>query len=150
MGKYFTVQGGAKRPSNVDITCNQNLSFPTFFPINVMKKGRPFYLFQEILGNLYDRTGVEVIRTPSIRHVSGQVRADLVGFIDFLPRKNNWNFLIPISWLGPNFSQIGKVTWPRFFFKVRKLLLRLLLFINCSVEAVISLCIGQFLFLGKK
>ena len=59
------------------------------------------YLFKEILGNLYDRTGVEVIKTASIRHVGGQVWADLGGFIDFLPSKNNWNFLIPISWLGP-------------------------------------------------
>ena len=47
----------------------------------------------------------------------------------------------------PNFSQIGKVTWPRFFLKFESY--RLLLFINCSVGAVISLCIGQFLFLGK-
>ena len=42
-GTFITVQGGAKRPSNVEITCNQNLSSPTFFPINV-KKGR-FFLF---------------------------------------------------------------------------------------------------------
>ena len=47
----------------------------------------------------------------------------------------------------PNFSQIGKVKWPRFFLKFESY--RLLLFINCSVGAVISLCIGQFLFLGK-
>ena len=96
-GTFITVQGGAKRHSNVEITCNQNLSSPTFFPINV-KKGRSFYLFQEILGYLYDRTGVEIIRTPSIRHVGGQVWADIVGSIDFMPSKNSWNFLIPISW----------------------------------------------------
>ena len=78
--KFFTVRGGAKRPSNVEITCHQNLSgIPTFFPTNVKKKVRFLNLFQEILGNLCDRTGVEVIKTPS----------------------NNWNFFIPISWLGP-------------------------------------------------
>ena len=71
-GEFFTPQGGAKRPSNVEVTCNQNMSFPTFFPTNVKKKGRYLYLFQEILGNLYDRTRVEVIGTPSIRHVGGQ------------------------------------------------------------------------------
>ena len=65
----------------------------------MLKKGRFFNLFQEILGYLYDRTGVEIIRTPSIRHVGGQVWADIVGFIDFMPSKNSWNFLIPISWL---------------------------------------------------
>ena len=70
------AQGGAKRTSNVEITCHQNLLFPTFFPINVKKKGRSFHLFQEMLRNLYDRTRVEVIRTPSIRHVGGQVWAD--------------------------------------------------------------------------
>ena len=36
-GTFITVQGGAKRPSNVEITCNQNLSSPKFFPINVKK-----------------------------------------------------------------------------------------------------------------
>ena len=43
-GNSFTVQSGAKRPSNVEITCHQNLSLPTLFPINVKKKGR-FFLF---------------------------------------------------------------------------------------------------------
>ena len=42
--KFFTVQGGAKRPSNVEITCDQNLLSPTFFPINVKNKGRSFHL----------------------------------------------------------------------------------------------------------
>ena len=36
-GTFITVQGGAKRPSNVEITCNQNLSSPIFFPVNVKK-----------------------------------------------------------------------------------------------------------------
>ena len=67
----------------------------------IKKKGRSFYSFQEILGNLYDRTGVEAIKTPSIRHVGGQVWADLVRFIKFLASKNNWNYLVPILWLGP-------------------------------------------------
>ena len=90
----------AKRPPNVEITCNQNLSSPIFFPINVKKKGRSFYLIQEILGNLYDRTGVKGIRTPSIRRVGGKGWAYLVGLIDFLPSKSNWNFLIPIMCPG--------------------------------------------------
>ena len=42
--KFFTVQGGAKRLSNVEITCDQNLLSPTFFPINVKNKGRSFHL----------------------------------------------------------------------------------------------------------
>ena len=42
--KFFTVQGGAKRPSNVEITCDQSLLSPTFFPINVKNKGRSFHL----------------------------------------------------------------------------------------------------------
>ena len=42
--KFFTVQGGAKRLSNVEITCDQNLLIPTFFPINVKNKGRSFHL----------------------------------------------------------------------------------------------------------
>ena len=63
------------------------------------KKYRSFYSFLEILGNLSDRTPVEVIRTPSIRHVGGKVLENWAGFIDFLPSKNNWNFLVPISWL---------------------------------------------------
>ena len=98
-GESFTVQGGAKRPSNIEITCDKNLLSPTFFPVNVKKKDKSFHIFQEILGNRYDSTEVEVIRTPSIGHIGRQVWADLVGFIDFLPSKNNWNFLIPNSWL---------------------------------------------------
>ena len=39
-GKFLTVKGGAKRPSNVERTCLQNRSFPTFFPVNVQKKDR--------------------------------------------------------------------------------------------------------------
>ena len=63
--------------SNVEITCHYNLSLPTFIPINVKKKGKSFYSFQEMLGNLYKRTGVEVIKTPSMSHVGGQGWADL-------------------------------------------------------------------------
>ena len=53
--------------SNVEITCHYNLSLPTLIPINVKKKGRYFYSFQEMLGNLYKRTRVEVIKTPALR-----------------------------------------------------------------------------------
>ena len=30
-GKIFTLQDGGKRPSNFEITCHKNMSFPTFF-----------------------------------------------------------------------------------------------------------------------
>ena len=63
--------------SNVEITCHYNLSLPTLIPINVKKKGRYFYSFQEMLGYLYKRTRVEVIKTPSMSHVGGQGWADL-------------------------------------------------------------------------
>ena len=89
-GKFFTVQGGAKRPSNVEITCDQSLLSPTFFPINVKSKGRSFN-YQEFLGN---RADVEVIRQASMGRLGRLYR------FFFLPSKNNWNFLVPISWLG--------------------------------------------------
>ena len=63
--------------SNVEITCHYNLSLPTLIPINVKKKGRYFYSFQEMLGNLYKRTRVDVIKTPSMSRVGGQGWADL-------------------------------------------------------------------------
>ena len=63
--------------SNVEITCHYNLSLTSFIPINVKKKGRYFYSFQEMLGNLYERTRVEVIKTPSMSQVDGQGWADL-------------------------------------------------------------------------
>ena len=53
--------------SNVEITCHYNLSLTSFISINVKKKGRYFYSFQEMLGNLYKRTRVEVIKTPALR-----------------------------------------------------------------------------------
>ena len=127
--KIFTVQGGVKRPSNVEITCHQNLSFPIFFPINVRKKGRTFYLFQKILGNLNDRTRAQVIRTPSMHLVGGQVCADWAGFIDFFAKQKqlehfDTHFVVRTlkSAFMPNFSQIGEVKWPRFFWKSYKLL----------------------------
>ena len=36
--KFFTVRGGAKRPSNVEITCHQNLSFLHFFQQMLRKR----------------------------------------------------------------------------------------------------------------
>ena len=63
--------------SNVEITCHYNLSLTSFIPINFKKKGRYFYSFQEMLGNLYERTRVEVIKTPSMSQVDGQGWADL-------------------------------------------------------------------------
>ena len=63
--------------SNVEITCHYNLSLTSFISINVKKKGRYFYSFQEMLGNLYKRTRVDVIKTPSMSRVGGQGWADL-------------------------------------------------------------------------
>ena len=84
-------------------------------------------LFQEIVENLYDRTRVEVIRTPSIRQVGGQVWADLGGFIVFFPKQKqlelfNTQFVVrPLKLVFMlNFSQISEVKWPRLFLKISK------------------------------
>ena len=61
---------------------------------------RRIHAFHEIFRNIYDRTRVEFKRSLSIRHIGGQVWADQVHFPVFLASKNNWNFLISISWLG--------------------------------------------------
>ena len=79
------------------------------------------------MGNLYDRTRVEVIRTPSIRQVGGQVWADLGGFIVFFPKQKqlepfNTQFVVrPLKLVFMlNFSQISEVKWPRLFLKISK------------------------------
>ena len=84
-------------------------------------------LFQEIVENLYDWTRVEVIRTPSIRQVGGQVWADLGGFIVFFPKQKqlelfNTQFVVrPLKLVFMlNFSQISEVKWPRLFLKISK------------------------------
>ena len=88
--KFFTVQGGAKRPSNVEITCDQSLISPTFFPINVKNKGRSFHL-----SRVFRKQGC------CRSHKAGKYGQTWSALsIFFLPSKNNWNFLVPISWLG--------------------------------------------------
>ena len=86
------------------------------------KKGRCFYLFQEILGNLYDRTRIEVISMESMESMGRQ--GWLYWF--FVKQKRlkllNTHFVVRNLKLIfiPNFSQIGVVKWPRVFEKSSK------------------------------
>ena len=41
-GNISTLQDGEKRPSNVEITCHQSMSFPTFIQY-MQRKGVDFY-----------------------------------------------------------------------------------------------------------
>lgn len=80
-----------------------------------------------MIGNLYDRTQVEVRRTFSIHHVSGQVRTDKEQLELF-----NSHFVVMTlkPALVPNFSQICEVKWLRVFEKVRKLQTVILCFVK--------------------
>ena len=126
-GNSFTVQSGAKRPSNVEITCHQNLSLRKLFLINVKKKGR-FFLFisrdsRKSLRQDSSRSHKNTFDTPSWRASMGW----LGRLYRFFPKQKqlelfNTQFVVrPLKLVFMlNFSQISEVKWPRLFLKISK------------------------------
>ena len=67
------------------------LPYPSLIATKKKMKYGLLVLGSWILGNLYDRTGVEVIRTPSVDTPCWQASMRRIGWLyRFLSRKSNW------------------------------------------------------------